>query len=261
MKNYNLEEIARIIEKEGKVTVSDLSRRLGVTEKTIRIYLETLEQSQILIRTHGGAIRFKHEQSGVFPENRTSYRMRLPQYKQDIAREALKYIKPNDSIILDDGTTTMELARLLGKFPVSVLTNDILIFYELMDKSNVTLSIVGGTLHKNALSQTIEGTDAINYVRKKRFDKVFLGVSTINVENDSFGIFQYGDRNLKKAYINSSDQKFILADSVKFGKSAFRTVSRLDNIDVIITDTNVSQEYIDFFENKPTKLVIAKNHY
>ena len=107
MKNHNLEEIAKIIEKEGKVSVSELSERLKVTEKTIRLYLDTLERSQILVRTHGGAIKLKQEQSGVFPENRASYRKRLPELKQDIAREALKHIKPNDSIILDDGTTTL----------------------------------------------------------------------------------------------------------------------------------------------------------
>lgn len=121
-----------------------------------------------------------------------------------------------------------------------------------MDKTNATIFIAGVTLHRKALGPTIEGNDAVNYVRKKHFDKIYLGVSIINVENNSFGIFQYGDRSVKKAFINAAYQIFILADSVKFGKSAFKIVSKLDKIYAIIPDTNISQEYIDFFENKPT---------
>lgn len=135
------EQILRELEINKIVKVSELSMALGVTEKTIRIDLEALEKKGLLKRVHGGAV-LQEEEERIFPiEERQS---RVSDRKIAIATEAKNRIKPNETILLDGGSTTLQVAKLLGDFPVTVITNDIKIAHELIDKEKVQLMVLGG---------------------------------------------------------------------------------------------------------------------
>lgn len=252
MTNNRMEYITNLVQKEKAVTVKHLSEALGVTEKTIRLDLEKLEQAHVLIRVHGGAIC--NNPSGVYPSQ--TYRERSSNEKKEIAKKALSLIEPNDIILLDDGTTTLELAKLLGDFPVTVLTNDICIFNELIQKPQVVLYIVGGVLKREGKSYIISGDEAVQFIRKFRVNKLFLGVSTIDEQNGLM-IFHYGDKSMKRAFMSISNQVICLADSDKFDQTAFINFADLDEINTVITDSNMDEQIAARYKKHGLDILIA----
>lgn len=248
-----LDTIMEILRDEGMADVKTLSRRLEVTEKTIRLDLKELEDQNLLERVHGGAVL----KAGEWPGEKDSSRRtsHLPR-KQLIARCALKMIEENDIILLDDGSTTQEVAKLLGDFRVTVLTNDLLIVNELMYKPNITLYIIGGLVRRDSDSYIVTGEDAIQFLKKYRVGKLFLGTSTVDVKQGLM-IFNYGDNFTKRAFIDAADQVICLADSSKFDRTAFTKVARLDEVDTCITDSGLDEEVINRYESFGLEMVIA----
>ena len=152
-----LDTIMGILKEEGMADVKTLSQRLEVTEKTVRLDLKELENQNFLERVHGGAVLKTQELSLGYKDSsrRTSH------LEQVIARRALTLIEENDVILLDDGSTTQEVAKLLGDFRVTVLTNDLLIVNELMYKPNITLYIIGGLVRRDSDSYIVTGCDPV----------------------------------------------------------------------------------------------------
>lgn len=159
-------------------------------------------------------------------------------------------------ILLDDGSTTQELANLLGDFRVTVLTNDLLIVNELMYKPNVTLYIIGGLVRRDSDSYIVTGEDAIQFLKKYRVSKLFLGTSTVDTK-EGLMIFNYGDNFTKRAFIDAADQVICLADSSKFERTAFTKVARLDDVDTFVTDSGLDQDVIDRYEGLGKKLIVV----
>lgn len=249
-----LDTIIGILKDEGMADVKTLSRRLEVTEKTIRLDLNELESQNLLERVRGGAVLKPQELHRGYETSprRTSH---LEQ-KQAIAKCALTLIRENDVILLDDGSTTQELAKLLGAFRVTVLTNDLLIVNELMYKPNITLYIIGGLVRRDSDSYIITGEDAIQFLKKYRVSKLFLGTSTVD-EKEGLMIYNYGDNFTKRAFINAADRVVCLADSSKFDRTAFTKVAMLDEVDTFITDSGLSQEMAERYESLGREIIIA----
>ncbi len=251
-----LEMITRLIQVEGIVDVDYLSHYLEVSPKTIRLDLSLLEKKGVLKRVHGGAtiVTEKPAKDQSFTNIRRS---RFIQQKRIIATEARKLIKEGDTILLDDGSTIYELAKILDGVNVTVFTNDIQILNVLIAKPNVSVHIIGGRVQKNGDSYVVAGSDAVEYMQNFRVDKLFLATSTVDTENGLM-LFYYGDSAVKKSFISASNQVILLADSSKFGVSAAVRFAKLEDIDVIITDTGLStQEEEKFKQVNDMKLIIA----
>ena len=154
MQAKRLEYITKLLEENGSVEVSELSKVFRVTEKTIRQDLLKLEELQIAKRVHGGAM-IKKDGSEIFPI--VSRKTKHTDEKLKIAQKALSLIEDGDTIILDSGSTTFELAKILNK-NVIVITNDPFIAHELMDHEKVTLYTTGGLLSRGARILCVCGT-------------------------------------------------------------------------------------------------------
>ena len=115
-----MNEISRLVEEQGSVNVNDLAKRLKVTPKTIRLDLDKMAEMDLVERVHGGAILKRNGISAFQIQARQ--RTNVPQ-KESIARQALTHIEPKDTLILDGGSTTLPLARLLNQQFVTVMTN------------------------------------------------------------------------------------------------------------------------------------------
>ena len=249
-----LKEITEILKAEKNVSTTRLSSLLNVSEKTIRLDLGKLEKAAILVRTHGGA-SYIGETNNLFPTE--GYSALSTKEKEKIALKALELIHPGDIIIIDDGSTTYEIAKLLGDFPVTVITQDLTVINELASKPNVNLITFGGSIRNTAFSKIFTSEDAVQSIKKVRVNKVFLGTATVNTENGLM-LYQYGDEVLKKAFIDVANEVICLCLSTKFDKTSFFSFAKLDEIDYLITDSKIDRSLIPkYVANGKTKVLIA----
>ena len=222
-----------MLEQKEEVQVTEISRETGISEVTIRKDLTVLQNRHLLLRTRGGAMRKpvenQHEDTTIAKKRMFNHRE-----KERIGAEAAKLIKDGDFIMLDSGTTTMEVARHLDKFQhLRIVTNAIDIAAELMNYKRFDVVLLGGNVRKTSLS-TI-GPLAMSVLRNFNSYKLFLGVDSFSVEN---GI---STPNLEEALLNQimiqqADQVIAVFDSSKFNKRSFVHVADAKELDYIITD-------------------------
>lgn len=235
-----LKDITKLIENENKINVKELSTMFNVSEKTIRLDLNKLEQSGILFRTHGGAIK----RSLVLDMDSEKIRERHIDQKQEIARKSLSLIKENDTICLDSGSTTLEIAKLLGAFPISVITSDLRIINELVRKENIDILVIGGILSSNDF--VISGEDSAKFICKQTADISFIGTSFVNC-NNGYTLFKHGDKEVKRAYMQIADEVYCVADSSKFEQKALTKLATVAEMPNLITDSLLSEDLITLY--------------
>jgi len=240
------------IEDTGQVNVQYLSKLFGVSEVTIRNDLARLEQKNVLFRTRGGAIR----QTPVATDFSFSEKaMKHHAEKKRIGAKAAGQVKEGDTIILDSGTTTHELARHLTRFKsLTVITAALNIAGQLADAPGVKVVMPGGILRKSSFS--LVGPPAEKMLREYFCDRAFLGVDGISPE---YGISTpiVEEAHLNRAMIECSKQVVVVTDSSKFGRRSFAHIAPLSKIDIVITDSNISDEYKDLLESKGIEVIVA----
>ncbi|MBU9711629.1 DeoR/GlpR family DNA-binding transcription regulator [Evansella tamaricis] len=245
------EEILHQIEKKNIVKVSDLSKILGVTEKTIRLDLETLEQRGLLTRIHGGAM-LAEKDTRIFPiEERQSLKS---DEKRLIANEAVKHIKPGETILMDGGSTTLALASLFGEIPVTVITNDIRIASVLLDKEKVQLIVLGGS--RIGTSSSLFGSEASELLKRIRVNRLFFGTTGVSIQH-GLTVLDSIHADWKRQIIKCADHVTLLADSSKFEKVALIQFAPLDDIDDIITNSSLQKKIKEQLEENDISVILA----
>lgn len=252
-KNEKIEYISLKIAKQGRVSVASLAKEMNITEKTVRLYLEQLEKAGILIRTFGGAI-LNNSFNEMFPIT-NSYRTRANNLKRQIALKALKLIKENETIILDDGSTCLELAKALGNFNLTVITNDTVIIQELEKKEKIHTIVVGGEITKSYQQYCTVGKYACSFVKQFQVDKYFLGISSVDT-NAGLMIFHHGDAKYKNVCRSIAKETICLADSEKYNKTSFIKVCDYADVDYIITDSKLDTITRKKYKTKKPKMII-----
>ncbi len=232
-------KIIEYLESKGQVNVSELSKEFKVSEVTIRNDLAQLEEKGLLIRSRGGAIR--SQRVGVdykFYEKSKKYLKE----KQAIGKKTAELIKDNDTIIIDSGSTTMEVAKNLSRFKnLTVITNALNIASLLVNYENIKVIMLGGILRRNSLS--LVGPIAENSIKNYFCDKLIIGVDGIDSE---YGIStpNIEEAQLNKLMIEISKEVIVVTDSSKFTRRSFAFIAPISKIDVVVTDSNIpSKEY------------------
>lgn len=223
------------VNKHGFISVDDLMKTLSVSRSTLRRDLVELEQMNRLIRARGGAISMKN---GTSHEPEIEYRKGLQQEeKHRIAEAALSFVHERDTILLDSGTTTMELAKLLGRFnSLMVATYDLYIASELSTMNNISLVVAGGMLrHK---SNTMVGYFTEKVISEIHADRFFLSADAIDVDHGCM-CYSIEEISVKKSMIRSAKEVILLGDHTKFETIAFINVCSLNEIDTIITGSDI----------------------
>lgn len=239
--------ILDLLQIQGTVQVSELSDQLGVTAKTIREDLEKLEEKGLLRRIHGGAVNHSDEADPMlplqFPNTKHS------KEKEAIAIHALRYIRQDEVIALDAGSTTLEIAKRLPNIPLTVLTNDLLIIRELMLKDQIRLVVPGGYRHRNVLV----GNDALEWLTKLNVQKLFLSATGVH---DKFGLSVFTGEllDLKKAYLAGAKEIYGVADHSKFDRAALLTFATLQQLHVLITDDGLDDEIFRRYEGGSVRI-------
>jgi DeoR family fructose operon transcriptional repressor len=248
--------IKKILVESGVVSVATLSQRMGVSETTIRRDLDFLEGEQVLKKVHGGAMIQGNNEA---EEEEPLYRDRegtLVSEKEEIAELASTIIEDGETIFIDSGTTTASVIKYLkGKKGITVVTNSINIAYELQDFFDIQVVVIGGSLRHR--TGAFVGSIAVETLKGFWVDKLLLSCSGICPEG-GVTVTNLVTLEIRRQMVASAKQVIVLADHTKIGQRHLARVADLEEIDCIITDSIVSREVIDRFEQAGTK-VITRN--
>ena len=244
--------IRRMLEENSEIKVSSLAKQLNVSEKTIRVDLEKLEDEGFIQRVHGGAVLVSSYSHDYYLATRKGEL----ETKKRLAQKAYEYINDGDSIFLDSGSTTYELAKILNK-KVIVLTNDPYIAAELQSKENVILYSTGGRLKRARRNIfTYVGAEAIRMIRSFSMTKFFLSTSAFNFDQGCM-VYSAEEMEVKRAAMASTQQHIALIDHTKFNTSASCPFANCADINVLITDSRITKEEIKEAEKKGIQLEIV----
>lgn len=229
--------ILNLLEKEGQVDVNSLSKKFRVSEVTIRKDLKYFEKKNMLVRSRGGAFR-----QSVMGLDLSIYerRKKNTHLKRKIGIAAAKLINEHDTLLLDSGTTIMELVKNIPKQnEITIITNAIDIAYGLAEYQNAKVIVPGGVFRRNSLS--LVGEHAAVMLRDFYCDKCFIGADGIDIERGML------TSNIEEAYlmrinIKNAEKVIALIDSTKFQLKGTMTVASLNEVDMVITDKGIPEE-------------------
>lgn len=214
------------IQNHGFRTVRDLADELGVDESTIRRHLSRLEELELIQRSHGGA-KARAESAG--DDEPATPHLRE---KRVIGRAMAERIRDGQVVLLDSGTTTLEVARALTHNDLTVITNDLRIGLEIAKRPGIQLVFIGGELLPE--STNMWGPTAVEQTEQLRVDIAVFGADSIS-DHGVFSNTSY-EIELQRAMLSIASEAFIVADSSKFHRRALFRVFSLDRFTSIITD-------------------------
>ena len=246
-------EIIRLLEEKKAVRVSDLSQMFSVSEATIRRDLGKLAQQGLLRKTYGGAMVKKEEgrswgtlEAGPDP---------FLEEKRRIGRATAELIEDGDTICLQAGSTTLEVARCLtGRNSLTVLTNDMDIAHELSKSSGIRVNLSGGILREG--TRILVGPLAEQAISQFHVDKAILGVSAISLTEGLTNV-DLLDAQIKTAMIKGADEVIVVADHSKLGKAHFARVAPIAAIHKLVMDDGISPEGVEAFESKGVEVIVC----
>lgn len=240
------------LNKSGQVDVTTLSQELGVSEVTIRNDLSRLEQKHMLVRARGGAFKIDRVGMDFSIADKMEYHY---EEKKKIGKAAAALVEDGETIILDSGTTTLEISKNLAEAQdLTVITNALNIASQLAENKNTNVIVPGGFLRKNSLS--LVGTTAEDSFKNYFCDKLFLavdgfntihGLSTPNVE----------EAHLNRTMIEIAKEVIVVADSSKFNRRSFAFIAPVSAVDIVITDAEITPEDKSNLENSGIRVIVV----
>lgn len=232
------DKIINKIQSEGSVRVDELSEEFDVSTVTIRNDLDFFEEKGLIHRTYGGALLRNNVYNDPSLEEKQKINM---EEKGRVGEYAAGLVKDGESIILDSGTTTREVAlRLKEKKNLTLMTNAINIAVELAGVTNLNLMLTGGVLRDKSYS--LVGPEAERAMQNYYFDKLFLGVDGMDF-NHGLTTPNPLEAQLNRLMVERANKVILVTDSSKFGRHSFSYICDLDPIEKVITDDNISQEF------------------
>ena len=251
--NQRREKILDLLKEDGSAKVVNLAKLFKVTEVTIRQDLEKLEAEGFIIKEHGGAFL-----KNAFDAVRGMALMNQENLdkKALIAKKCMEFIEVGDTIILDSGSTTTEIAKnLLGFKHLTVITNALNIAMMLGSEPGIEMIVTGGEFKPPTLSLT--GQKAADFFKGLNVQKLFLATAGISLKS-GLTYPSISDLVVKKAMIDAAEMTYLVADSTKIGQSSLASLGALSLIDYVITDAGISEAEKEHFTSNDIELVIAE---
>jgi len=239
-------KIVNIVNKTGSARISDISEKLCVTRETIRKDIYDLDKQGMVQAIRGGAVAL----DGL---NETQFGQRKGlnvSEKKEIANKALRFVNNGDSIFLDSGTTSFEMAEAIKKSNLknlTVITNSTFVISSLEFVRGIQLILLGGTLRSSEGS--VSGPITIDNAKKIYADVGFFGSGGINTHSGITNPY-IEETETSKKMLEHCNIGIVLADHTKFGKNSLYEMFNLNDVDVIITDKKIEKSTIEDFELK-----------
>jgi len=229
------EHMAEYVLQRGSASAKELAETFGVSVMTVHRDLDELERQGVLRKLRGAA---EAQPSSLFESN-VRYRIRsAASEKEALARFALKLVEPGQSVMLDDSTTALPLARLLrGKTPITVITNFMMGIEALKGVRGVSLISLGGEYLPS--HDAFTGVVCETAIASLRANVLFMSTSAVA---DCQALHQEQEIvRTKRAMIASAERRVLLLDHYKLGKAALHQLAPLDSFDLIVVDSGVDE--------------------
>jgi len=234
--------------REKRVDVFELSELFSVTEVTIRRDLDKLEQEGFLVKTYGGAV-LKNEFSKQIPALESDDN--LVEERRLIGKISSQMIDNGEAIFLTSGSTCLEIARNIKDKKLTVVTNDLLIGYELKDKTGIKTIVTGGDLIQS--TSTLVGGFALQALNRIYINKAFVEVKGANFDS-CYTVDSYEEAMIIQEVKNISSEIIVVADYTKFNYTAFARLGELTMAKKVISNKQLPSEYKKYFFEQAIKL-------
>ncbi len=230
--NEKEQQILTLLVRDPNLSVTDLARDLEVSSVTMRGYLNGLAEKGYLYRVRGGAIPTIHPEIVEREQSRQ-------QEKRAIAHHAASMVEDGDTIMIEAGTTTAMVARfLLGKRDVSVVTNNALALAHARGNPGLRVNVVGGEFRP--ANESIVGPLALSILEQFHVQTAFVGTDGFSVANGLSTHLVEGAEIVRRMAAQA-ERVVVLADSGKFNHTGFVHVLPLSQVDVIVTDSGLTE--------------------
>ncbi len=244
--------ILNTLYKNGEISVNQIIESFNVTSMTARRDITKLAEEGYLIRTHGGAILADPL------ENMFSFATRIDankNHKINIGRKAAKYVRDNESIFIDSGTTLIRMCPFLkDRKNLTVITNSLPAASELSNYSNIKVTILGGDIiHER---RSIYGHIAVEQAKKYSVKKAFIGTDGVSLKN---GLTAYGNNESQVSNLmtSSANEVFLLCDSSKIEHDSTFKFAKLSSIDYLITDSGIDKKIMQKYKKNKINIIVA----
>jgi len=242
--------ILDLVQARGFASLTELTESLEVSESTIRRDLDHLEETGQAKRTHGGVFY-----AGGAP-NLPHFAQRAPQQweaKRAIAREAVRLIADDDTLLLDGGSTTYEVARLLVGRPLQIVTNSLPVANLFASSANTDLVLVGGYISPR--TGVALGPYANEMIAKLNVRRTVLSVG--GVSDDGFYNSNLLLVETERQMLEAADEVIVVADSSKFGHKSLAHLCPLERIDRLVVDAELDTDWQRSLRRAGVDLILA----
>ncbi len=227
------QQISRSLRERGSVQVAPLAEQYGVSMQTIRKDLHFLSRRGVAERSYGGAILAGAVNVIAEPGVEAKRAIHTDE-KVRIGRLAAAMVEPGESVVLDSGTTTLQIAHhLLDRDDITVLTNDLDILAVLARKQHLNIVMLGGLMRRKNMA--FYGAQTESALGDLHVDKLFLGVDGFDIDR---GITTHYEPEaiLNRKMVEAARRVIAVTDQSKFGRVCLHRIINIDEIDALVTD-------------------------
>ena len=249
------DHIVALLGQTSEMSVNEIADILKVSTMTIRRYLHELEEEGLVRRLHGKALLLNMMSRPVDPYVLGKQIEKNAELKSKIGAAAASLVRPDEMIFLDSGSTTPFIAKSINaQMHLNVLCYTFQNALEFYNRPNTKLILSGGYYDRD--SNIFYSNKSLEIIKDLRADTAFI--STAGVDKDlGLTTYFYFEADIKKALIASAKRVVLVTDSTKFGKVSITYFTSIQNLDVVVTDEGIPDEYRNFFVEQGIELIIV----
>lgn len=248
------EILSMLTKRGGVVKMTEIAKKFGVSNETIRRDLDFLQDKQLIRRVYGGAILAEQQSSNSSRAIFSVVRATGQSEREAIGRLAAQQVHENETLLMGTGTTVLEVAKNLKHLRhLTVLTNSLPVAQELSDTA-FDIYMLGGKLDCNELFTA--GEIGLSALRGFFVDKTIIGAAGITFE---YGVshFNNEDYTMREEMLQRCNQVILVAASEKFGHNGLCTRNILDRLDLVISDERLDRAYVEGLQEREISVLLA----
>ena len=245
------QQLTRLLDRDGRLTVTGICEQFGVSEATARRDLDALAEQGLIQRMHGGAIRTQR----ATPEEPILKRAQESEAeKESIGRAAAALVEDGETIFLGSGTTVLQVAQNLLERKITVITNSLPVINAMANRPNITLIALGGTLRESELSFIGHLTE--KSLEELNADKVIIGARAINLEQGLTNDY-LPETLTDRAIIKIGRTVIVVADHTKCSIVSTAALAPLDAMHTLVTDRGTDAKFIKALRARGIEIITA----